>query len=181
MDLHITGTNLEITAELRRWVERKIGKLTRYLPNAREARVEFSEESTKSVQEHYLVRGTISAKGVVFHGEERGEDLLGSVDRLAASFTSQIEHYKGKRSKTRNASPAKNEPLPAAPPAPAASRRVVKVKRFAVKPMTPAEAVEQMEALGHDFFIFFDGETEEVKLIYRRKDGDYGMIEPVPG
>jgi putative sigma-54 modulation protein len=90
----------------------------------------------------------------------------------------QIERYKGKRyNKGRGSSLArggfKEEIEPAPPP-----RKVVRVKRFAVKPMSVAEAVDQMELLGHDFFLFFNADSEKLNLLYRRKDGNYGLIEP---
>ena len=93
----------------------------------------------------------------------------------------QIEHYKGKLyDKGRGNSLARSElseEVGTAPPSP----RVVKVKRFAVKPMSVTEAIDQMELLGHDFFLFFNADSEQLNLLYRRKNGDYGLIEPELG
>ena len=176
MELQITGTNMEIIPTVRRYVERKLGKLNRHLPNIIDSRVEISEEKTRSPRQHYLVRATVDGNGAVFHGEERGEDLFKAIDRVAAIMIRQLEHHKGKLySKGRGSSLARGEFSESAEPEFAG--KVVKVKRFAVKPMTQDEAIDQMELMGHDFFLFFNADTEEFRLLYRRRDGDYGLIE----
>jgi putative sigma-54 modulation protein len=181
MELQITGTNMQITPEIRLRVERKLDKLNRRLNSIIESKVEVSEEKTKSALQHYLVRATVSAKGTMFHGEERGEDLFQAIDRLAATLTRQIEHYKGKHyEKDRGDSLARSGLNPATETT-TPDRKVVKVKRFSIKPMTAAEAIEQMELLDHNFFLYFDADKEELKLLYRRNDGDYGLIEPEIG
>ena len=183
MELQIAGTNLELTPAVHRYVERKLGKLNRHLPSIIESKVEISEEKTKSPQQHYLVRVTVTGGvgGAVFHGEERGEDLFKAVDKVAAIMIRQLEHHKGKLyEKGRGSSFARGELNEATEPVEPA-RKVVKTKRFAVKPMSVDEAVEQMELLGHSFFLFFDADTEEIQLLYRRNDGNYGLIEPEIG
>ena len=176
MELQITGTNMEIIPTVRRYVERKLGKLNRHLPNIIDSRVEISEEKTRSPRQHYLVRATVNGNGAVFHGEERGEDLFKAIDRVAAIMIRQLEHHKGKLySKGRGSSLARGEFSESAEPEFAG--KVVKVKRFAVKPMTQDEAIDQMELLHHDFFLFFNADSEEFRLLYRRRDGDYGLIE----
>ena len=178
MELLITGTNIEITPEVRNYIERKLGKLKRHLNNIMDCKVEIAEEKTKSPQQRYLVRVTVDSSGAVFHGEERGKDLFSAVDRVAAIMTRQLEHHKGKLyEKGRGFSFARgnlnNESI-----ATANKRKLVKTKGFPIKPMTLSESIEQMEYLGHDFFLFLDAETDALKLLYRRKDGNYGLIEP---
>ncbi len=180
MELQIAGTNLELTPAVHRYVERKLGKLNRHLPSIIESKVEISEEKTRSPQQHYLVRVTVTGGvgGAVFHGEERGEDLFKAVDKVASIMIRQLENHKGKLyEKGRGSSFARGELNEATEPVEPA-RKVVKTKRFAVKPMSVDEAVEQMELLGHSFFLFFDADTEEIKLLYRQNDGNYGLIEP---
>ena len=180
MELQITGTNMEITPAVRRYIERKLGKLSRHLPNIIEAKVEIAEEKTKSPQQHYLVRATVGSSGAVFHGEERGEDLFKAIDRVAAIMIRQLEHHKGKLyQKGRGSSLVRSE-FNAAVETAEPARDVVKVKRFTIKPMTVEEAIDEMNLLGHDFFLFFD-DAKDVKLLYRRKDGNYGLIEPELG
>ncbi len=178
MELQITGTNMEITPAVRRYIERKLGKLSRHMPNLIESKVEVSEEKTKSPQQHYLVRANVAGSGAVFHGEDRAEDLFKAIDRVATIMVRQLEHHKGKRyEKGRGGSTAVSATA-GAPEPEIPERKVVKVKSFIVKPMTVDEAADQMEALGHDFFLFYSADNEEISLLYRRKDGDYGLIEP---
>lgn len=182
MELQITGTNIELTPILRRQVERKFRKLGRLSPRIVESRVEISEEKTKSPQQRFLVRVNVDSSGTILHGEERGEDLLTAVDKAAAIMTRQLEHYKGKRQeKGRGISLARGELSQEAGEVQPSSPKVVKVKRFAIKPMSVPEATDQMLLLGHDFFLFLNADTEELNLLYRRKDGNYGLIEPEVG
>ena len=183
MELQITGTNMELTPAVNRYVERKLGKLSRHLPSIIESKVEISEEKTKSPQQHYMVRVTVTGGvgGAVFHGEERGEDLFRAIDKVAAIMTRQLEHHKGKLyEKGRGNSLARGEFSETTRPAEPV-RKLVKTKRFAVMPMSVHEAIEQMELLRHNFFLFFDADSGEIKLLYRRNDGDYGLIEPEVG
>jgi putative sigma-54 modulation protein len=179
MELQIAGTNMEVTTEVQRYIERKLGKLDRHLPDIIDARVEISEEKTRSPQERYLVRVTVNsgAGGAVFHGEERGEDMLVAVDRVVNVMTRQLERHKGKLYNKGRGNPMargryNHEELPET------GRKVVKTKRFVVEPMSLEEAIEQMERLGHNFFLFFEADAGEVRLLYRRNDGNYGLIEP---
>jgi len=181
MELHITGKNIDLSPPVRGYIERKLGKLNRYLPSIVESRVEISEEKTKSPRQHFVVRVTAYTSGTPLRGEERGQDLFTAVDRVAEVMNRQIEHYKGKLyNKGRGSSFARgefSEEVETEQPA----RNVVKVKRFTVKPMSVAEAIDQMELLGHDFFLFLNADAEELNLLYRRKDGNYGLIEPELG
>jgi len=180
MELQITGKNIDLSPTVRRYVERKLVRLSRHLPNIVGFKVEIFEEKTKSPQQRFVVQATVDSSGTLFRSEERGEDLFTAIDKVAATMNRQIEHYKGKRyDKGRGSSLARgefSEEVAAQP-----LRKVVKVKRFAVKPMSVAEAIDQMELLGHDFFLFFNADTEELNLLYRRKDGNYGLIEPELG
>ena len=180
MELKITGKNMELTPTVRRYIERKLDKLNRHLPNIIESEVEISEEKTKSPKHHFVVQVKATGSGIRLRGEERGEDLFQAIDKVAAIMTRQLENHKGKRyEKGRGNSLARGEfkeeiETTKAP-------EVVKVKRFAIKPMSVAEAADQMELLGHTFFLFFNADTEELNLLYQRKDGNYGLIEPELG
>lgn len=176
MELRITGTNTQVTSAVRRYLERKLGKLNRHFPNILETTVEISEEGTKSPQQHFLVRVSSAAGGARLHGEERGKDLFEAIDKVAAVMTRQLEDRKGKlyeRGRGKSLKSEFAEVLEAE-----ATPRVVKVKRFAIRPMTVTEAAEQMELLGHNFFLFLNSDAGEFNLLYRRKDGNYGLIEP---
>jgi putative sigma-54 modulation protein len=177
MELNITAKNIELTATVRQLIENKLGKLGRHLPDIREYKVEISREKTRASQEHFVVQATIDSHGTLLRGVERGEDLPAAIKKVAAVIDRQIERYKGKLYEKGRGSSPKEELEEEPPPA----GRVVKVKRFALKPMSPAEAIDQMELLGHDFFLFFNADSEELNLLYRRHDGDYGLIEPELG
>jgi putative sigma-54 modulation protein len=179
MDLQIAGTNTTISPDAQRYVERKLGKLDRHLRGIIDTRVEISEEKTKSPQQRFLVRVTVNSgvADTAFHAEGRGEDLFKAVDRVVSVMTRQLERHKGKLYDRGRGNPlARGKFPPAAPPVP--ERKVVKTKRFIVEPMSRDEAIESMERLGHDFFLFVDAASQEVRLLYRRNDGDYGLIEP---
>jgi putative sigma-54 modulation protein len=177
MDLQITSKTIELSPRLNQLIKRKVNKLNRHLPNIIETRVEITEERTKSPLERYLVRLIVNSgvSGTVFHSEERGEDPVKALDKAVATMTRQLENHKGKlyekgrgSSLTRGSAQEPTE----------RERKVVKTKRFDVKPMSLDRAIERMEELGHSFFLFFDTDEEKVKLIYRRKDGNYGLIDP---
>ena len=181
MELQITGQNTELLPEVRHYAERKLGKLGRHLPNIMETKLEISEEKTKFPEQHYVVRVTVDSNAILLHGQERGQDLFTAIDKVAEVMMRQIERHKGKLyEKGRGSSMARGEFREEVEPAPG-PRKVVKVKRFAVKPMSVDETIDQMEALGHDFFLFFNSDAEEINLLYRRRDGNYGLIEPQLG
>jgi putative sigma-54 modulation protein len=180
MELQITGKNIELTPAARHYIERKLGKLTRHFPNIIESKVEIAEEKTKSPQQRFVVRVIVDGSRTSFHGEERGEDLLQAIDKIAATMTRRLEHYKGKLyEKGRGNSLARGELSEEAEKI--EMPQVVKVKRFTMKLMSVVEAAEQMELLGHNFFLFLNADTEELNLLYQRKDGNYGLIEPELG
>ena len=179
MELQITGTNTEITPAAQRYVERKLNKLDKHLPDIIDIKVEISEEKTKSPEQHYLVRVTVNSgvADTTFHGEERGEDLYKAVDKIVTIMTRQLERHKGKLYDKGRGNPlarGKSKQTDR----PVSERKVVKIKHFIVEPMTREEAIEQMERLGHNFFLYVDVNTQDVRLLYRRNDGDYGLIEP---
>jgi putative sigma-54 modulation protein len=178
MELQITGTHVSIDEPTQRYIESKVGKLDKHLPDIIDIKIEVSLEKTRSPQEHFLVRGTINS-GVadsIFHGEARGKEINLAVDKLVDVMTRQLEKRKGKiydKGRGNNAVRGMYEPGAAA-----AGRRIVKTKRFAMEPMTMDMAMDEMENLGHSFFLFLDSDEDELRLIYKRKDGQYGVIEP---
>jgi len=166
-------------------VDKKIGKLARYLPNITESKVEIQQEETKSRQDRFTVQVTLNTKGVLLRGEERGSNVHLVIDAVADMLARQIERYKGKKyRRARGVSVARQG---AAAEAPVVEETVLlppevaRVKRFPVRPMPVSVAAEQMELLGHDFFLFVNTENGSLNLLYRRNDGNYGLIEPELG
>ena len=178
MELQISGINTEITPEVRRYVERKLGKMKRYLNSVMDAKIELTEEQTRSPENRYLVRVTANSKGSAFHGEERGIDLFTAIDKVAAVMTRQLEEHKEKLVKRRRHATSPRTILSETAAAPASKRAVVKTKHFEMEAMTLPQAIDRMEALGHDFFLFMENKSRGLQLVYRRKDGNYGLIVP---
>jgi putative sigma-54 modulation protein len=176
MNVIVSGKNLEVSEGLKEYVEKKIGKLDRYLPTLNEARVEFALEKTKSANQREVVQVTLRANGTILRGEERAPDFGTAVDIVVEKLEKQIERYKGKhyrgRAQAERATPEEAETEEAEAP------RIVRMKRFRTRPMTEEEAIEQMELLGHSFFVFTHRERGTINVLYRRNDGNYGLIEP---
>ena len=178
MELQIVGQNTEVLPAVRSRIERKLGKLNRHLPNAVACKVELVEEKTRSPQQRFVVQVTLDANGTLLRGEERGEDLFTAIDRVLTVIDRQIERYKGKRYNKGRGSSFVRSTSEGMVEEESPVDKVVKVKRFPVKLMPVEEAIEQMELLGHDFFLFHNSETRELNLLYRRRDGNYSIIEP---
>lgn len=182
MELKVIGKNVEILEAVERYIRKKIDKLARYLPGITEAKVEVYEEKTRSPEQRFVVQVTLERKGILLRSEERAKDIYTAIDFVSDTLARQIERYKGKLyEKGRGVSLARQGANPEETPEAEEIkpiRKVVKIKRFPVKPMSVDEATEQMELLGHDFFIFVNADTGDINLLYRRKDGNYGLIEP---
>jgi len=177
----IAKNNVEVSETVKSYIEKKIGKLGRYLPIINEGKVEISREEAKLPEQRFTVQVTLDNRGVLIRAQEKSKDIRTAVNKVVDVLSKRIERYKGKLyDKGRGTSfarqgaavEAKETEIP---------KKVVKSKRFLVKPMPVDEAISQMELLGHDFFLFIDADTERLNLLYRRKSGDYGLIEPELG
>jgi putative sigma-54 modulation protein len=177
MQLIIQGKNIEVTDRLEEYIEKKVGKLDRYLPTITEARMELSVEDARSAKDRQVAQLTVRSKGTLLRAEDRTADMFTSIDAVVDKMYRQIVRYKGKRY-GRGHGPGEIPPVEEVEEEEEEAPRIVRTKRFQVSPMDEEEAVEQMELLGHDFFVFFNVNTNEVNVIYRRKDGNYGLIEP---
>ena len=188
MQLVLKGKNFIISDRIREYVEKKISKFDRYLPDIDETRVEITEEKTKSAKDSKVVQITLRANGTILRAEERGEAIYACIDAVAEKMHRQIVRYKGKRidrwqgqtNKRRNDYSVMPELDPEVLDALAeeGERRIVRTKRFTAHPMNQDEAVEQMELLGHDFFVFYNAELGRINVLYRRADNDYGLLDP---
>ena len=177
----IARNNVEVSETLEAYVEKKIGKLDRYLPTVSEGKVEISHEGAKLPEQRFSVQVTLESKGVLIRAQEKSKDIRTAIDKVVDVLSKRIERYKGKLyDKGRGISFARQGAAIEAEEI-EAPKRVVKSKRFLVKPMPVDEAISQMELLGHDFFLFIDADTERLNLLYRRENGDYGLIEPEQG
>jgi len=177
----IAKNNVEVSETLKAYVEKKVGKLSRYLPIIDEGKVEISHEGAKLPEQRFTVQVTLDSRGVLIRAQEKSKDIRTAIDAVVDVLSKRIERYKGKLyDKGRGVSFARQGAAIEAEEI-EAPKRVVKSKRFFVKPMPVDEAIRQMELLGHNFFLFIDADTERLNLLYRREDGDYGLIEPERG
>lgn len=178
MELQIIAkNNLELSETVENYVQKKIGKLSRYLPTITEGKVEISHQGAKVPEQRFTVQVTLDSKGVLIRAQEKSGDVRTAIDRIADVLSKRIERYKGKLyDKGRGASLTRQEAKIDVDET-EVPKKVVKGKHFMVKPMPVDEAVNQMELLGHDFFLFTDADTDAINLLYRRKDGNYGLIE----
>ncbi len=174
MQLIVSGKNFEVSDYLKEYVEKKIGKLDRKLPTLTEARVELTLENTKIAAQSQVVQVTLRNNGTILRGEERSSDFAAAVDAVSDKLLKQIERYKTKRQRSRVQGERESLAEQVEPSEPG----VVRVKRFRVPPISEEEAIEQMELLGHNFYVFFNRERGMINVLYRRNDGSYGLIEP---
>ena len=175
MEVSIFARNMEVTPRLREHVELKVGKLDRYLPWIEEARVDLTVESTRSAAHRQVAQLTVRVPGTILRAEERTQDMFASIDVVLDKMYRQIARYKGKR---RDRWHAAAEALPIEEPAEETEGEIVRVKRFEVRPMAPQEAIEQMELLGHRFYIFLNADENAINVVYKRDDGNYGLLQP---
>lgn len=173
MRFTITGKNIEVTSGLREAVEDKLGKLDRFFAPATEATVRLSVQ-----REIQKIEVTIPVKGHLIRAEESSTDMYVSIDLVEEILERQLKKYKNKLIDKKQNAPSFSAAFIEEENNIDDHVEIVKTKKFAVKPMDPEEACVQMELLGHSFFVFLNGETDEVNVVYKRKGGSYGLIEP---
>ena len=180
MQIIVQGRNVQVTDRLHEYVEDKVDKLDRYLSTITEARMELAIEKTRSAEDRQVAQLTVRAKGTLLRSEERSADMFTSVDMVMDKMKRQIDRFKSKRrSRLRGAAvePA-TDMMVEEEEEESEETRIVRTKRFRITPMDPEEAVEQMELLGHTFFVFYNVDEGQINVVYARRDGDYGLIQP---
>ncbi len=172
MKFMITGKNIALTDALKSTVEKKLGKLEKYFNPEVEIHATLSVQKTRQI-----IEVTIPFNGILLRGEESTPDMYSSIDNVVDKLEKQILKHKTKLSKRTHEGSLRlmdvqSDVVEEEEP------QIVKTKRFAVKPMDVDEAVLQMDLLGHDFFVFRNADSNEVNVVYKRRDGNYGLIEP---
>lgn len=187
MNVQVRGDHMEVTPALREYAERKIGRLERYFDAPPETPVSVTMSVERGI---HRVEAAMQVHGFIFRAEERSGDMYASIDLVADKLEQQINKHKEKvnqkfrdrgvrtRIKDAGASGASTGAGAGAQAAKEPEDRLLRIKRFPLKPMDVEEAMLQLELLGHDFYVFANAETDEVNVIYRRKDGNYGLIVP---
>jgi putative sigma-54 modulation protein len=178
MRLQVKGKNHEVSDSIRLYAEEKLGKLNRHLHELTQVEVELCVEKNPSISANQVAEATVWTKGPTLRAREASTDMRASIDQLTEKLLRQVEHYRAKRSRRNarsNGTPTGGAPMKAEDDA---APNIVKTKQFSVKPMSAEEAALQLELVGHDFFVFRNDETADVNVIYRRRNGGYGLIEP---
>jgi putative sigma-54 modulation protein len=181
LDVEITARNLELTDRINDYVIKKVSKLDRYLNGIDEARVDLAQvKSARNASDRQVAQITVRGRGFILRAEERSDNIYSAIDTALDKIQRRINRYKGKRSRTRHEVPEyeeaeiemigieeESEPI------------IARRKRFSLVPMDEIEAIEQMVLLGHEnFFVFYNANTNAINVLYRRRDGTYGLIEP---
>ena len=183
LEVEIFPKNLEMTDRISDYVTKKVSKLDRFLGDIEETRVDLAYlKSARNPSDRQVAQITIRGRGYILRTEERAEDIFTAIDAALEKMQRKMERFKGKRARGRGDGTSAAQvgaetvaPLDEGEEAPVIARR----KTFSLVPMGELEAIEQMVQLGHEnFFVFFNADTESINVLYRRRDGSYGLIEP---
>jgi putative sigma-54 modulation protein len=186
MQVSIKGKDVDVTPAMREYAEKKLQKLTKYFSEIKEARV------VQTVQKNtHVIEVLLEGDGILLRGEERSESMYTSIDMVVEKLEQRVKKFKGKLyGRSHERGPKEKEALREKTVTEAQTPEegladgeeyepvIERTKRFAVKPMAPEEAARQMELLHHDFFVFVNSESSQVSVVYRRKRGGYGLLEP---
>jgi putative sigma-54 modulation protein len=189
MNVTFRSHHTSIDSDLKEHAEKKLARLERYLPRVDDITVEVTREETRAASQRCAVQITVRSGGSILRGEERAAEPQAAFDRAAEVISRQAQRHKKRLDGRRHSGASKELVSDMANAAPAGSAPesdvadyvegdVVRVKRFDAKPMSQEEALAQMDLLGHDFFLFLDRRTNEFAVLYKRKDGHFGLLSP---
>jgi putative sigma-54 modulation protein len=187
MRLQVKGKNLEVSAAIRTYAEEKLSRLDRQLADPTRVELELAVEKNPSIAANHVAEATVWTKGPVLRAREASSDMRASIDLLVDKLERQVARYREKRQRRgqRHGDAHRNGGGNGAAEASTYTRTneeggpvIVKTKQFTLHPMSAEEAVEQLELVGHDFFVFRNADSDEINVVYRRRDGGYGLIEP---
>lgn len=177
MNTVVKGRHMDVTPALREYAEEKVGKVANLLNDhmVTSIEIELSAERNPAIEKKHVAEVTMHTKGHVIRAKEAATDMYAAIDLVSEKLERQVQKLRTKlQNRHKAAAPVAAEPEPAEEREPS----IVKRKVIEVKPMAPEEAALQMELLGHDFFVFASAESETINVLYRRSDGDYGLIIP---
>lgn len=181
MDARINTMGVRLTDGQRAHIEERVGRLERVHESPTDAKIEIRSEHNRRGGEQFISQFTIALPGNILRSEVRDRDLLKAVDQSVTKMERQIRRFRdrsiqrGRRATSLGELGAEQAAEAAATPS---NGTIVKRKQFEMRPMNTNEAIEQLELLGHDFFVFFNPDSRLVSVLYRRRDGNYGLIEP---
>jgi putative sigma-54 modulation protein len=186
MQVAVKGRNIPVTEALEQYATKKVERITKFFDDVRSvsrAEVELIHERNPSIPDPEVVETTLFINGAVLKAREASADMYASIDRMSDKLERQVRRYRGRQldrwqgQRERHAAEEAPQPL-VVEEEEEIEVRIVRTKQFQMKPMAPEEAALQMELLDHAFFVFTNGDTGEINVVYRRRDGDYGLIEP---
>jgi len=192
LELKIQARNLEINDRVRQHIAEKLSQIDRRLPGITEAVVEVAAEPTRKQQDRIVVQVTLEVNGAILRGEQRASNTTEAINAVTEVLDRRIERYKsrayrnerarqeGVSLRTQQAEEAAQS-TSAVEAEPLLDGTLVRLKQFDMKPMTEEEAAFQMQLLGHSFFMFLNSESRQYNVLYRRDDGNYGLIQPIAG
>ena len=191
MDIRIYSKNLDLNANSEDYIHKKFSRIQRHMPNIEDAKIEVSRSQSRASDDRIQAQMTLDIAGYTLRGQNSGANLFAAVDGVTDVVDRQIRRFKGRVYRSgkarRRGRGAREIPEDAILEMNAATDEeeamedigeVVRTKRFSMTPMSVEDAILQMEMLGHAFFLFFNTDTDEYNVAYRRNDGDYGLIEP---
>ena len=177
MKIIFKGKHIEVTDAMRSYIEKKLSKIDRHFDHILEVIVTLSVEKNRQI-----VEATLQASRALIRAEEETDDMYASIDKVAVKLERQIQKYKEKYFQKPHPGTEKiglaNKEIDTEDNEPDKITKIVKTKRFAIKPMSVEEAAMQMDLLGHNFFVFANDNTNKVNVLYKRRDGNFGLIEP---
>lgn len=178
MNITVRGKNIEVTPALRDYVEKKASRITKYFSDVREVKAVLSVKKNE-----HIVELTVSVNGIILRAQEKTGDMYTSIDLVVDKIERQVTKHKTKLTKKFRSAPNQANVEFLSDLVPDSQNgddefKIIKTKRFSIKPMTAEEAIMQMNLLNHDFFVYFDGDENAIRVVYKRADGDYGLIAP---
>ena len=184
LKMDIYTKDLDLTDRISDYATKKVGRLERFLSEIDECRIDLGYAKTaRNASDRFIAQVTIRGRGFILRSEERADNIFAAIDATVDKMTRQIERFKGKHWKRRG----EESPVKAGEPAVEEAEEfpepaIVRRKSFTLTPMDELEALEQLQLLGHeDFFVFFNSQTGKINVLYKRRDGSYGLIDPIVG
>lgn len=173
MNVNVRGKNIVVTPALKEYVEKKITKITRQFKTVGDISAVLKVEKG-----NHIVEITVPASGILIRAQESTKDMYSSIDLVVEKIERQVHKYKTRLAKRKYSNFVEPVPAPEVEAAPDEEFNIIKNKKFSMNPMTAEEAILQMNLLDHDFFVYFDPDYGGVNVVYRRKDGNYGLLQP---
>lgn len=186
MELVIKGKNIDVTDALRDYAHKKLGRITKHVDGILSTQIELSVIKNPSVSENQVVEVTLFASGTVIRGEEASDSMYASIDLVSDKIERQLQRHKKRmedrrHNRTKTALAIVPEEAAVEVTTEEEAPQIVKVRNYELKPMAPEDAAYQLDLSGKDFLVFINRLTDLVSVIYHRRDGNYGLIEPNQG